>query len=115
MDEGEEASSELVVADGDSAELLELEEECFHKMAFLVELPIDEPRVGIVRLGRDTEIRVMVGNKLAKLPLAIGPVSKNSGGFQVNPAEQFFSDSDVTGVTSRQHDLIGLPRASTTA
>ena len=105
MDEGKEASSELVVADGDSAKLLELEEECFHKMAFLVEPPIDEPRVGVVRLGWDAEIRVVVGDKLAKLPLAISPVSKNSGAFQGNPADQFFSDSDVAGVASGQHDL----------
>ena len=105
MDEGKEASSELVVADGDSAELLELEEEGLHKMAFLVEPPIDKPRVRVVRLGRDAEIRVVVGDKLAKRPLAVSPVSENSGAFQVNPAEQFFSDSDVTGVAGRQHDL----------
>ena len=105
MDEGKEASSELIVADGDSAELLELEEECFHKMAFLVEPPIDKPRVGVVRLGRDAEIRVVVGDKLAKRPLAVSPVSENSGAFQVNPAEQFFSDSDVAGVAGRQHDF----------
>ena len=90
MDEGKEATSEFVVADCDSAELFEFEEECFHKMAFLVEPPINEPRVGIVRLGRDAEIRVVVGDKLAKLPLAVGPVSEDSGAFQVNPAEQFF-------------------------
>ena len=105
MDKGEETRSELIITRGDSAELLELEEEGFHKMAFLVEPPIDEPRVGVVRLGRDAEIRVVVGDKLAKLPLAVSPVSKDRGSFQVNLAEQFFSDSDVTGVASGQHDL----------
>ena len=105
MDEGKEASSELVVADGDSAELLELEEEGFHKMAFLVEPPIDEPRVGVVRPGRDAEICVVVGDKLAKLPLAVSPVSEDCGVFEVNLAEQFFSDSDVAGVAGGQHDL----------
>ena len=101
MDKGKEASSELIIASSDSAELLELEEERFHKMAFLVEVPIDEPRVGVIRHGRDAEICVVVGDKLSKLPLAIGPVSENSGIFQVNPAEQFFSDSDVAGVARR--------------
>ena len=105
MDESEEAGSELIETGGDPSELLELEEEGFHKMAFLVEPPIDEPRVGVVRLGRDAEIRVVVGDKLAKFPLAVGPVSEDSGAFQVNPAEQFFSDSDVAGVASGQHDL----------
>ena len=87
MDEGKEVSIELVVADGDSAELLELEEEGFHKMAFLVEPTIDEPRIGVIQPGRDAEIRVVVGDKLAKLPIAVGPVSEGSGTFQVNPAE----------------------------
>ena len=105
MDEGEEAGSELIIAHSNSAELLELEEEGFHKMAFLVEPPIDEPRVGVVRLGRDTEIRVMVGDKLAKLPLAVGLVREDSRPLQVNSAEQFFSDSDVAGIASGQHDL----------
>jgi len=36
MDEGEEAGGKLVIAHGDTAELLELEEEGFHKVAFLV-------------------------------------------------------------------------------
>ena len=105
MDKGKETGSELIIAHSNSAELLEFEEEGFHKMAFLVEPPIDEPRVGVVRLGRDAEIRVVVGDKLTKLPLAVGPVSENSGAFQVNPAEQFFGDSDVAGVAGRQHDL----------
>ena len=35
----------------------------------------------------------------------LGPVSEDCGAFQVNPAEQFFSDSNVAGVTSGQHDL----------
>ena len=105
MDEGEEAGSELIKAHGNPAELLEFEEEGFHKMAFLIETPIDEPRVGVVRLGRNTEIRVVVGDKLAELPLAVGPVSEDCGAFQINPAEQFFCDSDVAGIASSQHDL----------
>ena len=105
MDKGEETGGELIVTYGNSAELLELEEECFDKMAFLVKPPINEPRVGIIRLGRDTEICVMVGDKLAKVPLAVGSVSENGSAFEVNSAKQFFSDSNVTGVAGRQHDL----------
>ena len=105
MDEGEEAGSEFVVADGDSTELLEFEEELFHKMTFLVEPPIDVPWVGVIRPGRNTEIRIMVGDKLAKLPLTVGLVREDSRPLQVNSAEQFFSDSDVTGIASRQNDL----------
>ena len=74
-------------------------------MAFFIEPPIDKPRVGVVRLGWDTEIRVVVSDILSKLPLAVSPVSDDCGAFQVNPAEQFFGDSDVAGVASGQHDL----------
>ena len=105
MDEGKETGSELIIANGDSAELLEFEEELFHKMAFLVKPPIDVPRISFTIPGRDTKIRVMVGNKLAKRPFAIGFISKDSRSFQVNPAEQFFSDSNVMNVAGGQHDL----------
>ena len=71
MDEGKEARSELNEASGDPSELLELEEEGFHEMTFLVKPPIDVPRVAIIFPWRDTEIRVVVGDKLTELPLAI--------------------------------------------
>ena len=74
-------------------------------MTLLVKPPIDVPRIGIIFSRRDTEIRVVVGDKLAELPLAIGLVRKDSRPFQVNSAEQFFSDSDVTSIASCQHDL----------
>ena len=105
MDEGKEAGSEFVVADSDSTELLEFEEELFHKMTFLVEPPIDIPWVGVIRSGRNAEVRVMVGDKLTKLPLAVGLVREDSRPLQVNSAEQLFSDSDIAGIAGRQHDL----------
>ena len=48
MDEGEEAGSELIKAHSNPAKRLEFEEEDFHKMAFLVQPPIDGPRVVII-------------------------------------------------------------------
>ena len=100
MDEGKEAGSELVVANSDSAELLEFEEELFHKMAFLVKPPIDVPRIGIIFPGRDTEIRVVVGDELTELPLAIGPVGENGRSLEVDLADQFLGDSNVRGIAS---------------
>ena len=105
MDESKEAGSELIIANGDSAELLELDEEPFYKMAFLVKPPIDVPRISFTIPGRDTEIRIMVGDKLAKRPLAVSLIGKDSRSFQVNPAEQLFSDSNVMNVAGGQHDL----------
>ena len=49
MDEGEEARGELVIAHGDPTELHEPEEEGLHKMAFLVQPPIDRPGGGDIR------------------------------------------------------------------
>ena len=48
INESKETGSELIIANGDSAELLELEEELFHEMAFLVKPPIDEPRISFI-------------------------------------------------------------------
>ena len=104
MDEGEEAGSEFIEASSNPSELLELEEEGFHKMAFLVKPPIDIPRIGIIFPRRDTEIRVVVGDKLSKLPLTVGSVSENGRPLEVNLADQFFSDSNVRSVSSGQQN-----------
>ena len=55
MDEREKARGKLVKAHGDTAELLELEEEPFYKMAFLVKPPIDVPRISFTIPGRDAK------------------------------------------------------------
>ena len=102
MDEGEEAGGKLVIAHGDTAELLEIEEEGFHKMAFLVQPLIHVPGVGIIRSRQDTEIRVIVGDELAKFPLAIGSVGEDGRSSEINLADQFFGNDDVSGITGGQ-------------
>ena len=111
MDEGKEAGSEFIEASGNSSELLELEEEGFHKVTLLVEPPIDVPRIGIIFPRRDTEIRVVVGNELTKLPLAVGSVSENGRPLEVNLADQFLGDSNVRGIASGQHDRYGIAQS----
>ena len=108
MDEGEEAGSEFIEASGNSSELLELEEKGFHKVALLVEPPVDEPRVGIIFPWRDTEIRVVIGDELAELPFAVGPVSENGRTLEVDLTDQFLGDSNVRGIASGQHDCYGI-------
>ena len=100
MDESKEAGSEFIEAGGDPTELLELEEKGFHKMTLLVKPPIDVPRIGVVFPRRDTEIRVVVGDELTKLPLAVGPVGENGRSLEVDLADQFLGDSNVRGIAS---------------
>ncbi len=111
MDEGEEARSEFIITGRNAPELLELEEELFHKMAFLVKPPIDIPRISFAIPGRDAKICVVVSNKLPQRPLAIGLISKDGRAFQGNPAEQFFSDGNIVNVTGDQHDLNRVPQS----
>ena len=111
MDESKEAGGELVIANGDSAELLELEEEPFYKMAFLVEPPIDIPWISFAFPGRATEIRVVVGDELTELPLAIGSVSENGRSLEVNLGDQFLSDSNVRGIASGQQNRYGIAQS----
>ena len=80
-------------------------------MTLLVKPPIDVPRIGIIFPRRDTEIRVVVGDKLAELPLAIGPVSENGRTLEVNLADQFLSDSNVRGIASGQQDRNGVAQS----
>ena len=111
MDESKEAGGELIEACGDPSELLELEEEGFHKMAFLVKPPIDVPRIGIIFPWRDTEIRVVVGDELTEFPLSVGPVSENGRPLEVDLADQFLGDSNVGGVAGGQQDRNGIAQS----
>lgn len=111
MDEGEEARCELVKAHGNTAELLKIEEEGFHKLAFLVQPPIHVPGVGIIRCRQDTEIRVMVGDELAKFPLAIGSVGEDGRSSEINLADQFFGNGDVSGITGGQQNRDGIAQS----
>ena len=111
MDESEEAGSELIETGGDPSELLELEEEGFHKMALLVKPPIDVPWIGIILPWRNTKIRVVVGDKLAEIPLAVGPVCENGRALEVDLADQFLGDSNVRGIASGQHDRNGIAQS----
>ena len=100
MDEGKEARSEFM-----------LEEKGFNKVALLVEPPVDEPRVGIIFPWRDTEIRIVVGDELTKLPLAVGSVSENGRPLEVNLADQFLSDSNVRSVSCGQQNCYGVAQS----
>ena len=111
MDEGEEAGGKLIIAHGDTAELLELEEEGLHKVAFLVQPPIDRPWVGDIRRWRDTVICAMVGDELAKLALGVGSVGEDGRPLEVDLADQFFGNSDVSSITSGQHDRYGVAQS----
>ena len=111
MDESEEAGSELIETGGDPSELLELEEEGFHQMALLVKPPIDVPRISIILPWWNTEIRVVVGDELTKLPLAVGSVSENGRPLEVNLADQFLGDSNVRGIASGQNDRNGIAQS----
>ena len=111
MDEREEAGSELIETGSDPSELLELEEEGFHEMTLLVKPPIDVPRIGIIFPWRDTEIRVVVGDELTELPLAVGSVGENGRPLEVDLADQFLGDSNVRGIASGQHDRYGIAQS----
>ena len=115
MDESEEAGSELIETGGDPSELLELEEEGFHKMALLVKPPIDVPWIGIILPWRNTKIRVVLGDKLSELPLTVGPVSKNGRILEVDLADQFLGNSNVRVLPVVNMIAMGLPKASTAA
>ena len=80
-------------------------------MTFLVEPPIDEPRIGIIFPRRDTEIRVVIGDELTELPLAVGPVSENGRPLEINLADQFLGDSNVRGIASGQNDRNGIAQS----
>lgn len=53
MDEAHKGGDGLLAAEGDAAETLELVEEAFDLMAFLVETPVDRGLGGSAQIGLD--------------------------------------------------------------
>ena len=90
---------------------LSLEEEGLHKVAFLVQPPIDRPGGGDIRRWRDTVIRTVVGDELAKLALGVGSVGEDGRPLEVNLADQFLGNGDVSGIASGQHDRYGIAQS----
>ena len=80
-------------------------------MAFLVQPPIDRPGVGDIRRWRDTVIRAVGRDILAKLALGVGSVGEDGRPLEVDLADQFFSNSDVSSVASGQHDRYGVAQS----
>jgi len=80
-------------------------------VALLVEPPVDVPRVGIIFPWRDTEIRVVVGDKLTELPLAIGSVSENGRPLEVDLADQFLGNGNIRGIAGGQQDRNGIAQS----
>ena len=68
MNEGKKSASELFEAHSDPAVLFELHEKAFNKMPFFVVREISVPRINRIRLRRNAEVSVMVGNVFAVLP-----------------------------------------------
>ena len=46
-----------------------------------------------------------------KLPLTVGPVSKNGRILEVDLADQFLGNSNVRGIASGQHDRNGIAQS----
>ena len=77
MNESQETDGTLVITGSDAAKFLQFQAERLYQMALLVQVPVHIPRVGIVTLGRNTEIGVMIGNELSQFPFSVGFISQN--------------------------------------
>ena len=80
-------------------------------MTLLVKPPINVPRIGIIFPRRDAEIRIVVGNELTELPLAVGSVSENGRALEVDLADQFLCDSNVRGIAGSQQERNGIAQS----
>ena len=53
----------------------------------------------------------MVGDELAKLALGVGSVGEDGRPLEVDLADQFLGNGDVSGVASGQHDRYGVAQS----
>ena len=53
----------------------------------------------------------MVGDILAKLALGVGSVSEDGRSLEINQADQFLGNSDVSGIASGQQDRYGVAQS----
>ncbi len=100
----------LILTGGNAAELLQPKEKIFNEMALLVSPPIAEPWGGFIRLGRNAEIGVTIGDILTQAERSVCLDGQHSGAVDGNTAQEFFRNRDVIHVSSRKLDMNRVPQ-----
>ena len=113
VNSGQEISCELVVACGDGAKVLEFVEETLDEMAFTIEREVAIPRrfaIGFWRNRRgDFSLSESVNQRIGVVSL----VAKQ--GLRISAVDQLLRASQIVGLSWREDQLTGLPKASTSA
>lgn len=100
MNESEKAVSALVIAGGNAAKLLKLQEEPLYQMTFLVKAPIHIPRVRFVTFGRNAEISTLISDVLPQFPFPVCFVGQNSHSWaKLNDFQHFLSNLHIMHVS----------------
>lgn len=110
MNKGEKAPGELVIASSHTAKLLDLEEEVFHQMSFLIFVPVAVPRIRFIGLGWNTEICPSVSQKLPKRKLSVGFVGQNGGVGKIKILHKLFRQPTVMYLTGCQNHRNRIPQ-----
>lgn len=77
MDESKERLGKFVVSGSDTSKMLNFIEKTFHQMTFLIQVPVNIPRIDCINFGRNCVSRVFTRNIVSDVSRAIRPVPQN--------------------------------------
>lgn len=77
MNKGKERFGKLVISGSDTAKMLDLIEKALYQMTFLIQVPVNIPRINCIHFRRNCISSVFTGNITPNFRCAICPVSQN--------------------------------------
>lgn len=92
MNKSEEPGSELIKTSGNTSELFQFVEKAFNEVTLFVLNPIAEPGVGLIGLGRNAEVSIMICNVLAQIILSVSLVRHDNSTIQVDMLKDILSN-----------------------
>lgn len=92
MNKSEEPGSELKKTSGNTSELFQLVEKAFNEVPLFVLKPIAKPGVGLIGLGRNAEVSIVICNILAQIILSVSLVCHDNSAIQIYVLKDILSN-----------------------
>ena len=92
MNKSEEPGSELIETSSNASELFQFVEKAFNEVSLFVLKPIAKPGVGLIGLGRNAEVSIMICNILAQIILSVSLVRHDNRTIQIDVLKDILSN-----------------------
>ena len=92
MNKSEEPGSEFIKTSGNTSELFQIVKKAFNEVSLFVLKPIAKPGIGLIGLGRNAEVSIMICNILAEIILSVSLVRHDNSAIQMDVLKDILSN-----------------------